>query len=408
MKILFIHQNFPAQYRHIVQALVDQGRHEIYALTMNQVHQMAGVTIVRHGAQIAKPSGHPYLSLYEDNIQRGYSAAQSAQILKERGFAPDIICAHPGWGEALFMKAVFPDAKLLCYQEFYYQASGSDVDFDPEYPPSSKDYTLTTLLRNSTILQSLAHADYNVSPTDWQKNQFPDVFKPRIKVLHDGIDTEIVKPDPDAFIEIQSQGLRLTASDEVINFFNRNLEPYRGFHTFMRALPMLLRSRPNARVLIVGGDDVSYGSKLPEGQTYRQKYMAEVGAQLDMSRVHFVGQVPYPIFLNILQISGAHIYLTYPFVLSWSLLEAMSAGCAVIGSSTPPVQEAIIHGQNGLLVDFFSSAAIVDAVNQVFDHPDRMAGMREQARKTAVDHYDLQRHCLPEHLKLIEMMAKGI
>ena len=405
MKILFIHQNFPAQYRHIVKALVEEGGHEIYALSMNQSGQFPGVTIIRHGANIDKPSSHPYLSLYEDNIQRGHSAALSAEILRERGFVPDIICAHPGWGEALFMKSIFPHAKMLCYQEFYYHSSGSDVDFDPEYPPTSKDYTLSTPLRNSTILQSLAHADFNVSPTKWQKDQIPDIFKPRIKVLHDGIDTDLVRPAPDAFIEIQARQLRLTKNDEVITFVNRNLEPYRGFPTFMRTLPSLLRARPNAHVLIVGGDEVSYGRKLPNGQTYRQKYMSEVGELLDMSRVHFVGKIPYHVFVNMLQISAVHVYLTYPFVLSWSLLEAMSAGCAVVASSTQPVLEAIQDGHNGLLVDFFSPDQVLQAIERVLDHPDRMADMRQRAREDVVKSYDLKKICLPAHLELIRAVA---
>lgn len=405
MKILFLHQNFPAQYRHIVQALVQQGEHEIVALSMNEGGQIPGVSIIRHGANIGKPSTHPYLSLYEDNIQRGHSTAMALEVLRERGFVPDIICAHPGWGEALFVKAVYPSAKLLCYQEFYYRASGSDVDFDPEYMPTSKDYVLTTTLRNSTILQSLAQADFNVSPTRWQKVQFPELFQSRIKVLHDGIDTDLVRPDPEAFIEFKDTGKRLTARDEVITFVNRNLEPYRGFHTFMRTLPALLRARPSAQVLIVGGDEVSYGRPLAQGQTYRQKYMAEVGESLDMERVHFVGKIPYPVFLNMLQISAVHVYLTYPFVLSWSLLEAMSAGCAIVGSSTPPVTEVMRHEENGLLVDFFSPDQIVAAIERVLQHPDRMADMRARARQFVVKHYDLARICLPAHLDLISRVA---
>jgi glycosyltransferase involved in cell wall biosynthesis len=407
MKILFVHQNFPAQYCHIVPALLKQGGHEIVALYMNDVGHLPGVTAIRHGANIAKPSSHPYLSLYEDNIQRGHSAAQALEVLRERGFVPDLICAHPGWGEALFLKAVFPTAKLLCYQEFYYRSAGSDVDFDPEYMPTSKDYILTTPLRNSTILQSLALADFNISPTHWQKIQFPEVFQSRIKVLHDGIDTTRVKPDHAAFIELAGRGVRLTVNDEVITFVNRNLEPYRGFHIFMRTLPALLRARPKAHVLIVGGDDVSYGRPLASGQTYRQKYMAEVGEFLDLQRVHFVGRIPYPVFINLLQISSVHIYLTYPFVLSWSLLEAMSAGCAIVGSATPPVLEVVRHEENGLLVDFFSPEQIVAAVDRVLDHPDRMADMRARARDFVIKNYDLHQICLPAHLDLIAGIAAG-
>lgn len=405
MKILFIHQNFPAQYRHIVQALVKEGVHEIYALCMNKVENILGISIIRHMASIKKPSSHPYLSLYEDNIQRGHSVALSAKILKERGFEPDVICAHPGWGEALFIKNIFPNSKLICYQEFYYNSKGSDIDFDPEYPPTSSDYLFTTQLRNSTILQSLSQADFNVTPTQWQKQQFPDIFKQQIMTLHDGIDTNIVKPNHNAFIDIKERGLLLSAKDELITFVSRNLEPYRGFHTFMRALPSLLDARPNAHVMIVGGDDVSYGRKLPNGQTYRQKYLTELNGQIDMNRVHFVGRVPYQVFINILQISAVHIYLTYPFVLSWSLLEAMSTGCAIVASSTPPVTEVIKDGYNGLLVDFFSPDELRAAVESVLLHPDRMSDMRERAREFVVQNYDLKKICLPAHLELIKKIV---
>jgi glycosyltransferase involved in cell wall biosynthesis len=256
-------------------------------------------------------------------------------------------------------------------------------------------------------LQSLAHADFNVSPTEWQRAQFPVIFKERISVLHDGIDTQLVKPDDHAFIQLKKYNIRLTKKEEVITFVNRNLEPYRGFHIFMRSLPELLRLRPNAHVLIVGGDDVSYGRKLPNGQTYKQKYLNELGDQIDMNRVHFVGRVPYNIFINILQISSVHVYMTYPFVLSWSLLEAMSAGCAIVASSTKPVMEAIRDRENGLLVDFFSPEEIMKSIIEILDHPDRMASMRSNARQYVIENYDLQSKCLPAHLELIKKIARS-
>ena len=407
MKILFIHQNLPAQYRHVIKEFVREGGHEIFGLGMNEGLSIPGFNFVRHGENIKKKSTHPFLSQYEDNIQRGYSAAIALKKIKGSGFTPDIICAHPGWGEALFVKSIFPTAKLLCYQEYYYKSSGSDINFDPEYPPVSNDYQFTTELRNSTILQSLAHADFNVSPTEWQKAQFPNIFKKRIKVLHDGIDTQLVKPNAHSFIELKRLNIQLTKKNDVITFVNRNLEPYRGFHIFMRVLPDLLRSRPNTHVLIVGGDEVSYGRKLPNGQTYKQKYMDELGDQIDINRVHFVGRVPYNIFINILQISSVHVYLTYPFILSWSLLEAMSAGCAIVASSTKPVMEVIRNKKNGLLVDYFSPEALLNAVYEILDHPDKMANMRSSARQFVIENYDLHTKLLPAHLKLIKDIANN-
>jgi glycosyltransferase involved in cell wall biosynthesis len=226
-------------------------------------------------------------------------------------------------------------------------------------------------------------------------------------VIHDGIDTDRVKPDPQVRLGLAKSGLKLRPGNEVITFVNRNMEPHRGFHVFMRALPEIQKRRPNAVVLIVGGDDISYGKRLPPGETWRQKMLAEVGDRLDMRRVRFVGRIPYNDFVAMLQVSAVHVYLTYPFVLSWSMLEAMSAGCLVIGSSTPPVQEVISDGDNGLLVDFFSPQAIAETIDRVLSHPDRMADIRVRARQTVVEHYDLRGVCLPRHVALVDAVAAG-
>ena len=191
----------------------------------------------------------------------------------------------------------------------------------------------------------------------------------------------------------------------MITFVSRRLEPYRGFHVFMRALPRLLRERPQAHVLIVGGDEAGYGQPPPGGGTWREVLWAEVGGVLDRSRVHFLGRVPYAEFVALLQLSSVHVYLTYPFVLSWSMIEAMACGCAVVASATPPVLEVIEDGGNGLLVDFFDTDRIVDAVSRVLDHPDRMRAMRAAARRTAIERYDFATVCLPRHVELIERIA---
>jgi glycosyltransferase involved in cell wall biosynthesis len=201
--------------------------------------------------------------------------------------------------------------------------------------------------------------------------------------------------------------VRLTAKHEVITYIARNLEPYRGFHTFMRAAVEILRRRPKAYIIAIGGDEVSYGPAHPSGRTFRDVMLEEVGRELPLDRVFFPGQVPYEIYVNVLQVSSAHIYLTYPFVLSWSFIEAMSAGCAIIGSDTPPVMEVLRDGENGLAVDFFSPTEIADRVDQILDHPTRMQHMRDAARQTAVSDYDFKTVLLPHWLSLIDNMTNG-
>lgn len=226
-------------------------------------------------------------------------------------------------------------------------------------------------------------------------------------MIHDGIDTERVKPDAKAVVRLARSGLTLKPGDEVVTFVARNLEPYRGFHVFVRALPEIQKRRPNAIVLIVGGDDISYGRRLPQGETWRRKMLGEVGDRLDMRRIRFVGRISHDDFVALLRVSAVHVYLTYPFVLSWSMLEAMSAGCLVIGSATPPVEEVIRDGDNGLLVDFFSPPGIAEAVDRVLRHPDRMADIRGRARRTVIERYDLRAVCLPRHIALVDTVASG-
>ncbi len=231
------------------------------------------------------------------------------------------------------------------------------------------------------------------------------MFRDRLSVIHDGIDTDAIAPNASACVTLGRGKVELRPGDEVITFVNRNFEPYRGYHIFMRALPEILRRRPRARVVLVGGDGVSYGSPSEGGKSYRQNYLDEVKDGLDMSRVHFVGNISHAVFLQLLQVSAAHVYLTYPFVLSWSMLEAMAAGCLVVGSATPPVQEVIRDGQNGVLVDFFSPADIASAVVDALERPEQYRDMRRAARQTIVDDYDLTRVCLPRHMELIGSLA---
>ncbi|MFL9709987.1 glycosyltransferase family 4 protein [Methylobacillus sp. Pita1] len=387
MNILFIHQNFPGQFRHIAQSLVDEGGHQVLSLCEAHAPGMQGVQRMEYKPARAATQGvHAYLAPVEEHVIRGQSVARALLHLKEKGYRPDIIVAHMGWGEAIYPKDIYPGVPLVTFFEFFYQTKGADAGFDPEYPLALDDF-LRIRTKNITNLLSLHAADIGISPTAWQRSLYPPEYQDKIRLIHEGINTDAARPDPTAWLQLGS-GLKLTRQDEVITYVSRNLEPYRGFHTFMRALPEILRRRPKCHVLIVGGNDVSYGRKLPPGETYRAKLLQEVPG-LDLGRVHFLGKLPYQQYLRVLQVSAAHVYLTVPFVLSWSMLEAMSAGCLVIGSRTAPVEEVIRHEENGLLVDFFSGEQLADAIDRVFAAPDQLQAMRDAARATIIERYPL-------------------
>ncbi|MFN3919467.1 MAG: glycosyltransferase, partial [Methylohalobius sp.] len=342
--------------------------HRVVALTLKktQATHWQGVTLVPYSvSRGSTPNIHPWLADFETKILRGEACLRACQALDAQGFRPDAILAHPGWGESLFLKDLWPKARLGIYCEFFYHAQGADVGFDPEFPAADPVLEAARLrLKNLNTLLHFEVADAGISPTYWQASTFPKPFRDKITVIHDGIDTAQLAPNPQVTLNLSTQrGERftLTRADEVVTFVNRNLEPYRGFHVFMRALPELLRRRPKARVLIVGGNEVSYGAR-PDPKrygglsTWREIFTAEVRPKIPEAhwqRVHFLGLIPYPAFVALLQLSSVHVYLTYPFVLSWSLLEAMSVGCAIAASDTPPVREAIHHGETGRLVGFF-------------------------------------------------------
>jgi glycosyltransferase involved in cell wall biosynthesis len=405
MNVLFVHQNFPGQYRHIAPLLAAQGCHRVVALGLAEQVNIPNLEYIRYPLT-RQPSAqiHPLLQEQEVKLIRGESVAQAAWTLRQQGFLPDLICVHPGWGEALFLKDVFPEAKLLLFLELFYRSDGFDSGFDPEFevqPSPSLADRMRLRVKNAHHLLSLEAMDWGVSPTHFQWSSLPPEYQVRTSVVFDGIDTDLVRPQPGRTLTLQAKGLTLTEQDKVVTFVNRNLEPYRGYHRFMRALPTIQHHHPDAQILIIGGDEVSYGSRPSDGRSYKQRFLEEVQDRLDLERIHFLGRVPYDAFLGVLQISRAHVYLTYPFVLSWSMLEAMSAGCLVIGSRTAPVEEALKDGRNGLLVDFFDTEGLANAVSEALSQPEKFLPLRAAARRTIQDHYDLKRVCLPQQLQLI-------
>ena len=403
MRFLFVHQNFPAQYRQLALHLAALG-HEVAAIgekanALRQRTRVPGIRLL--GYELPAPVPADPLGAA---IARGRAAADAAAVLRRDGFRPDLVLAHPGWGEATFLKDVFPAAKLVLYCEFFYRASGADVGFDPEFPVRAESL-LQLRLRNAPFLMALDAADGGIAPTQWQKQQFPARHASQISVIHDGIDTDAVKPDATARLAIA--GMELSAQDEVVTYVARNLEPYRGFHSFMRAIPEIQRRRPKAKIVVVGGDAVSYSPRLPAGETYRARLMKELGDAIDYSRVLMTGPLAYADYLRLLQISAAHVYLTYPFVLSWSMLEAMAAGAPVIGSRTPPVEEVIVHGENGLLADFFSPRDIAAQVERALGDRRAMGLIRCRAARTVAARFDLRRICLPQQTALLGIGSRS-
>ncbi|HJV10506.1 MAG TPA: glycosyltransferase [Burkholderiales bacterium] len=388
MRYLFVHQNFPAQYRHIAAHYAANPTNQVVALgeKANLLRQPRIPGAHLFGYEAPEPEkGDPFDAPVLKAIHRGKRVAAAASHLKRKGFYPDAIFAHIGWGEALFLKDLFPKARILLYCEFFYRARGSDMAFDPEFPPSAEK-VLRLRVMNAPLLMSLDASEWGLAPTRWQHKQFSPSHAARMSVIHDGIDTDLVKPGSGP-------------EGELITYVARNLEPYRGFHIFMRAIPEIQKRRPNARIAIIGGDEVSYSPRLPEGQTYRERLLREIDGKADLSRVSFLGKLPYAAYLDVLRKSSVHVYLTYPFVLSWSLLEAMSAGCLVVGSRTPPVEEVIRDGENGLLVDFFSPQGIAARVDEALGMDSTL--IRQRARAAVIENYDLRRVCMPKQLQLV-------
>jgi len=407
MKILFVHQNFPGQYLHLARYLGARSENQVVFITQRADGDLPGVRkIVYKPRRGISPQVHHYLRDAEAAVLNAQEVARIAMELRDTGFYPDVMLGHNGWGEIWYLKDIFPSAPLIGYFEFFYRLNGADVGFDPA-DPITPDTAPRLRTKNLGNLLALDTADLGQTPTEWQKSVYPRRYHRILHVNHEGIDTQLVKPDAAARVRITVDGPEIAAGDEVVTYVARNLEPYRGFETFMRSLPAILAARPHARILIVGGDEVSYGRPPVGPLNFREQMLAELNGSLDLTRVHFLGRLNYTAFIRVLQVSRVHVYLTYPFVLSWSMLEAMAAGCLIVGSRTQPVEEVIQHGGNGLLVDFFSSSEVAQRVIEALENRRGHDSIRRNARQTIEEQYDLHSVCLPAHLRLLGTVARS-
>jgi glycosyltransferase involved in cell wall biosynthesis len=407
VKLVFVHQNFPGQFLHLAPEMQRRG-HDVRAITEAANKVSADVPILRytHAAQEVDPKATRLGRNFTTMSDRGVSVARFCQRLRAEGYVPDVIYGHSGWGETLFLKEVWPEAKLLVFAEFYYRGRGADSDFDSEFQVAGFDQTMIAQSRAAYLAQALVHADKGVSPTEWQASTHPPLLRGQLQVIFDGVDCDRLAPNPDARFALPD-GTELKPGDEVLTFVNRNLEPYRGYHIFMRALPQVLAARPGARVVIVGGDEVSYGSKPKDGGSWKDLILNEVKDRLDLSRVHFTGKLPYDRLVDLIHVSRVHAYLSYPFVLSWSMVETMAAGTLVIGSNTAPVAEMIEDGVTGRLVDFFDVPAWSAALTDALARPEAYLGMRDAARRMVRERYDLRSVCLPKQVELLTRLERS-
>lgn len=412
MDILFLHQNFPGQFQTLAPALVRRG-HRVFALTSRE-----GLPGVWRGVRILRypwtpPEGqrtHRWTGALDTAVARGEAVFRAARTLRAKGIEPDLIVAHTGWGEALFTAEVWPHARLAAFSELWYLAEGGDLGFDPGFPvrdPAGEAPRIR--MKNMVQALQIERADALFSATEWQASTYPAEIRAGMSVLHEGIDTARSRPDPAAVFAPEG-GPRLTRADRVISFVNRNLEPFRGFHVFMRALPALLAAEPDAQVVLVGGTGVSYGRGPPGGGTWKDALLSEIGPALPSgarSRIHFTGLLPHAELTRLFQVTGAHVYLTYPFVAGWSLLEAMACGAPVVASDVAPVREFVTDGETGRLVGFFDGDGLVAAIRACLADPAEAGRMGAAARAHVLARYDLDGICLPRRIGFVEALACG-
>ncbi len=405
MKYLFVHQNFPGQYLHIVRHLQANPNNDVVFITEANANVIQGVRRVIYDlGRKVRPDIHPNARDHELAGHRADKVADAARQLKNLGYTPDIIIGHHGWGEMLHLVDIWPDVPMLGYFEFYYHTVGYDVDFDPEFP-MVKNFQPGVRALNTLNHLALALDQHGQSPTLFQRNAYPAWSHEKIKLLPEGVRLDLCKPNPNAGKQRFSIGeFHIEPQDKLITYVARNLEPYRGFHVVMRALPEILRTRPDAKVVMLGGDDVSYGARLAN-KTWKTYFTDQLKGQYDESRVLMPGQIDYDTYVKLLQRSDVHIYLTYPFVASWSLREALACGCAVVGADVEPVMEFITDGKNGLLTPTLDPKRLAERVLDLLEHPRLSARIRKGARRYAETHLSMEAYLAAYDARIAEIVG---
>jgi len=390
-RILMLHHGFPGQFEHLLPRLQARG-HTLRALVPEALitsRQQQWPSIQWHGYKLQRSntSGiHDWALDFESKLLRAEAVAAQADFLKRQGYMPDLILGHPGWGELLCLAEIWPNTPQLHYVEFCYGKAGSDLDFHDRWLPAADWRSRARAgVKNANVLLSLEQMASGVTPTPFQHSLLPAWAQARTAVIHDGIPTTWLHPDASVRARL-SRGVTLQAGDPVITFVNRTFEPYRGVHVFLRALAIAQQRHPQLQAILVGQDSprVSYGADRSDGVGWLTALRRELGDALDWSRIHCLGQIPHQHLRKLYQLSAAHVYLTYPFVLSWSLLEALSSGCLVLSNNVAPVLDYVEHGRNGLLVEFAAVEDLAAQLLRAVQGGPAIEQLRQQARQSVI------------------------
>lgn len=390
MKYLFVHDACPGQFIHLFRYLHRQRGTEILAASRKGTTQKLPVQQVVY----EMPDNASKLGARQSASALGLDLAQKLQPFVEKGYRPDFIISHSSSGAALYLRDLFPDARFTSFLEWYYQ-NPSAIDVKNEQ--AFHKVCAANAARNGIIAEEFGGADAAYAPTKFQRSQFPNRWQDGMHVAHEGVDTSVFAPDPTATFAHGNHVF--TSEDEVITYAARGMEHTRGFAAFMRAVAKVQKERANVHVLIAGADRKCYdpGGRGKAGL----KSWAEKKVDYDPARTHFVGLVKEPEFIKMLQVSSLHAYLSIPFVLSWSCLNAMSVGIPVLASDNAPVQEVITDGQNGRLVDPKNIDSIVEHMVALLDDPAEATQMGRAGRETILADFELAA-CVDRQLKIIQ------
>ncbi len=402
MHVLFVHRNFPAQFGHIAARGVAERGWTATFVSEKPPGTAGGVNNIQYRPRGAATEATHYLSrTFENGI---WHAAGVYEALRPVSAAirPDLIVGHSGWGSTLLLRQLYPDVPVINYFEYFYRPSDSDLDFRPDVPVAEVD-RLRSPARNAMILLDLEYCSAGYSPTDYQRQLMPDAYQPKLRTIHDGIDTGFWAPRENEERRIGS--LVLKPGEKLVTYVSRGLEMMRGFDIFMKSVKLVIDDDPSVRVVVVGSDEVAYGGdlKFTGGRSFRDHVLAQ--DDYDLERIHFVGRVKPEQLVRLLGLSDLHFYLTVPFVLSWSCLNAMACGAPMLCSDTAPVREVIENGENGILCDFFDAEGFAERAAGLLEDPVRSREtLGAAARRTVEERYALDT-TFPEMARFYEETA---